>query len=53
MNKLCGACTIKDDMIQTRLDATHKSGIYMGNDGQQRLKECKVSSQAFDASRSK
>ncbi|MDR0441870.1 MAG: hypothetical protein LBH44_00515 [Treponema sp.] len=47
INKLCGACTIKDDMIRSRLDGNHKSGLYMGSDNQPRLKECKVSAKAF------
>ena len=51
VNKLCGACPIKDNMIRARLQGTHKSGLYMGNDGQPRLKDCKVSSLAFDATR--
>ena len=53
VNKLCGACRIKDDMIRSRLQGTHKSGLYMGSDGQPRLKECKVSAAAFDAVRKK
>ena len=53
VNKLCGACPVKDDMIRTRLQGTHKSGLFMGSDGQPRLKDCKVSSLAFDAKRSK
>jgi len=53
VNKLCGACAIKDNMIKARLDGSYKSGLFMGNDGQPRLKDCKVSTQAFDsASRS-
>ena len=51
VSKLCGACKIKDGMIQARLQGAHKSGLYMGNDGQPRLKDCKVSNLAFDASR--
>jgi len=47
VNKLCGACTIKDGMIRSRLQGNHKSGLYMGNDKQPRLKDCKVSSLAF------
>ena len=53
INKLCGVCPIKDGMIQARLQGNHKSGLYMGNDGQPRLKECKVSALAFDTRRSK
>ena len=48
VNKLCGACPIKDDMIRARLNGTHQSGLYMGKDGQPRLKNCKVSTRAFD-----
>ena len=47
VNKLCGACPIKDDMIKARVHGTHKSGLYMGRDGQPRLKECRVSAKAF------
>ena len=53
VNKLCGACQIKNGMIQARLQGNHKSGLYMGSDGQPRLKECKVSSLAFDATKTK
>lgn len=48
VNKLCGACPVKDDMIRSRLEGNHVSGLYMGSDGQPRLKNCKVSTQAFD-----
>ena len=51
VNKLCGACPVKDDMIRARLQGNHKSGLYMGNDGQPRLKECKVSAMAFGAAK--
>ena len=51
VNKLCGACKVKDSMVQARLQGSYKSGLYMGNDGQPRLKDCKVSSLAFDAAR--
>ena len=51
VNKLCTACPIKDDMIRARLEGNHKSGLYMGNDGQPRLKNCKVSAMAFDGIR--
>ena len=51
VNKLCSACPIKDNMIRERLQGNHKSGLYMGNDGQPRLKECKVSAMSFDAAR--
>ena len=53
INKLCGACPIKDGMIRARLQGNHKSGLFMGNDGQPRLKECKVSAVAFDGIRLK
>ncbi|MDR0474560.1 MAG: hypothetical protein LBH43_12920 [Treponema sp.] len=53
VSKLCGECSIKDDMIRARLQGNHKSGLYMGNDGQPRLKDCKVSAKAFDASRAR
>ncbi|MCL1815783.1 MAG: hypothetical protein FWG27_08210 [Treponema sp.] len=53
VNKLCGACPVKDEMIRARLQGTHKSGLYMGNDGKPRLKECKVSAVAFDAAKTK
>ena len=53
VNKLCGMCPVKDGMIRARLQGTHKSGLYMGNDGLPRLKECKVSALAFDGIRSK
>ena len=53
VNKLCGACTIKDDMISARLQGNHKSGLYMGADGQPRLKDCRVSVRAFDATKAK
>ena len=53
VNKLCGACSIKDDMIRARIQGNHQSGLYMGNDGQPRLKGCKVSAQAFGTTRSK
>ena len=53
VNKLCGACPNKDNMIRERLHGEHKSGLYMGNDGQPRLKDCKVSARAFDASRTR
>ena len=53
VNKLCSACPIKDGMIRARLQGNYKSDLYMGNDGQPRLKDCKVSAQAFDARRSK
>lgn len=49
VNKLCGICPVKDEMIRTRLQGSHISGLYMGSDGQPRLKNCKVSSLAFDA----
>ena len=51
VNKLCGVCPIKDGMIRARIQGNHKSSLYMGNDGQPRLKECKVSALAFDAKR--
>ena len=51
VNKLCGACPVKDAMIRERVYGTHKSGLYMGSDGQPRLKDCKVSARAFDAKR--
>ena len=51
VNKLCGACLIKDNMIRARLQGNHKSGLYRGDDGQPRLKDCKVSSLAFDDKR--
>ena len=51
VNKLCTACPIKDDMIRSRLQGNYKSGLYMGNDGQPRLKNCKVSAMAFDSTR--
>ena len=51
VNKLCGACPNKDNMIRERLQGTYKSGLYMGDDGQPRLKDCKVSSRAFNTSR--
>ena len=51
VNKLCGACPVKDDMIRTRLQGNHESGLYMGKDGQPRLKNCKVSAAAFDGAR--
>ena len=51
VNKLCGACPVKDAMIRARVYGTHKSGLYMGSDGQPRLKDCKVSARAFDAKR--
>ena len=53
VNKLCGACPVKDEMIRSRLQGTYKSGLYMGSDGQPRLKDCKVSNQAFGASKPK
>ena len=53
VNKLCEVCPIKDDMIRSRLQGNHQSGLYMGKDGQPRLKDCKVSVKAFDAARSK
>ena len=53
VNKLCAACPIKDNMIHARLQGNHKSGLYMGNDGQPRLKGCKVSAKAFDATRAR
>ena len=53
VNKLCDACPVKDNMIRARLQGNHKSGLYMGNDGQPRLKECKVSTRAFDGSRAR
>ena len=53
VNKLCDACPVKDNMIRERLQGNHKSGLYMGNDGQPRLKDCKVSAQAFDASKAR
>ena len=53
VNKLCTACPVKDDMIRARLQGNYKSGLYMGNDGQPRLKECKVSAVAFDATKKK
>ena len=53
VNKLCGACPVKDDMIRARLQGNHKSGLYMGSDGQPRLKGCKVSAMAFDATKTK
>ncbi|MDR0448339.1 MAG: hypothetical protein LBH07_06695 [Treponema sp.] len=49
VNKLCGECKIKDGMIHARLEGNYKSGLYMGSDGQPRLKECKVSAKAFGA----
>ena len=51
VNKWCGACTIKNTMVQARLQGNYTSGLYMGKDGQPRLKECKVSALAFDRSR--
>ena len=53
VNKLCGACPIKDNMIRARLQGNYKSGLYMGDDGQPRLKDCKVSARAFDTSRTR
>ena len=53
VNKLCGTCTIKNDMIRARIQGTNKSGLYKGNDGQPRLKGCKVSAFAFDGIKSK
>ena len=53
VNKLCAACPIKDDMIKARLQGNYKSGLYMGKDGQPRLKDCKVCVKAFDATRSR
>ena len=53
VSKLCGACPIKDNMIRARLQGNYKSGLYMGDDGQPRLKDCKVSAKAFDASRAR
>ena len=53
VSKLCGACPVKDDMIRSRIQGKHKSGLYMGNDGQPRLQNCKVSTMAFDATRSR
>ena len=53
VNRLCEACPIKDNMIRARLQGNHKSGLYMGNDGQPRLKDCKVSARAFDASKAR
>ena len=47
VSKLCGACPIKDNMIRARLQGDYKSGLYMGSDGQPRLKDCKVSIRAF------
>ena len=49
VSKLCGACPVKDDMIRARLQGNYKSGLFMGNDGQPRLKDCKVSTKAFGA----
>ena len=49
VNKLCGACTTKENMIKARLTGDYKSGLYMGSDKQPRLKECKVSDRAFDS----
>ena len=51
VNKLCATCPIKDEMIRGRLEGNYKSGLYMGKDGQPRLKNCKVSTRAFDAAR--
>ena len=53
VNKLCGACPVKDAMIRTRLEGNHQSGLYMGKDGQPRLKDCKVSAVAFDGVKSR
>jgi hypothetical protein len=53
VNKLCDTCLIKDNMIRARLQGNHKSGLYMGNDGQPRLKDCKVSAKAFDVSKAR
>ena len=51
ITKLCAACPEKDGMIKARLDGTFQSGLYMGSDKQPRLKNCKVSSMAFDANK--
>ena len=53
VSKLCGACPIKDDMIRARLQGNYKSGLYMDSDGKPRLKDCKVSKQAFGVSKAK
>ena len=47
VNKLCGACPVKDNMIRARLQGNYKSGLSMGSDGKPRLKDCKVSTKAF------
>ena len=51
VNKLCGVCPIKDNMIRERLQGNHKSGLYLGSDGQPRLKDCKVSAVAFNGAK--
>ena len=53
VSKLCGACPVKDAMIRSRLEGNHQSGLYMGKDGQPRLKDCKVSAAAFDGVKSR
>ena len=53
VNKLCTACPVKDSMIKERLQGNHKSGLYMGKDGQPRLKNCKVSTAAFDSKKTR